>query len=111
MLNEHQQRVLIVKIYKRRILGMTPIENAIDLCGGPAKAATAIGCSVQAVCFWRDARRRLPAEAATVLEQATAGAVMRWDLRPHDWWRIWPELRQRSDAPPVPSAPPGIDQP
>lgn len=28
---------------------------------------------------------------------------MRWDLRPTDWHKIWPELRERPDAPPIPS--------
>ena len=43
---------------------------------------------------------RIPsAEYATAIEVATAGAVMRWDLRPHDWHRIWPELKRRKGAP------------
>lgn len=39
---------------------------------------------------------------ASLLEQATGGAVRRWDLRPIDWQKIWPELVSHPDAPPVP---------
>jgi len=36
---------------------------------------------------------RLPSpENCVSIEQATTGAVMRWDLRPKDWHLIWPEL-------------------
>lgn len=34
-----------------------------------------------------------------LIEQRTAGAVMRWHTRPDDWRRIWPELNARDDAP------------
>lgn len=47
---------------------------------------------------------RLPSpENCTAIEQATGRAVMRWDLRPDDWWRIWPELI--SDEHPAPAVP------
>lgn len=41
------------------------------------------------------------AALAVELERATAGNVRRWDLRPNDWHRIWPELIGPK-APPVP---------
>ena len=41
---------------------------------------------------------------AVALERETAGAVRRWDLRPHDWHLIWPELVGAEGAPPVPQA-------
>lgn len=31
-------------------------------------------------------------ELCVLIESATGGAVTRRDLRPDDWWRIWPEL-------------------
>lgn len=31
-------------------------------------------------------------ELCVDIERATDGAVTRRDLRPSDWWRIWPEL-------------------
>lgn len=32
------------------------------------------------------------------IEQATAGAVTRQDLRPDDWMKIWPELAAKKAA-------------
>jgi len=54
---------------------------------------------------------RLPsAENCVSIEQATGGCVMRWDLRPKDWHRIWPELIGMEGAPDVPQAPVNIAQ-
>jgi DNA-binding transcriptional regulator YdaS (Cro superfamily) len=36
---------------------------------------------------------------AVSIEQASDGAVRRWDLRPTDWHRIWPELKGAEGAP------------
>lgn len=36
------------------------------------------------------------------MEAATGRNVMRWDLRPDDWHRHWPELIGADGAPPVP---------
>ena len=38
-------------------------------------------------------------DRCTAIEQATAGAVRRWDLRPDDWHLIWPELIGAKGAP------------
>jgi hypothetical protein len=38
---------------------------------------------------------------ATALEIESAGRVRRWDMRPQDWHRIWPELVDSPGAPPV----------
>lgn len=37
------------------------------------------------------------------IEYETEQSVMRWDLRPNDWWQIWPELIAHPDAPPIPA--------
>lgn len=37
------------------------------------------------------------------IERVTGGEVCRWDLRPDDWWEIWPEL---VGVPGAPEAPP-----
>jgi DNA-binding transcriptional regulator YdaS (Cro superfamily) len=45
---------------------------------------------------------RLPDPANCVaIEVATGGKVSRWDLRPEDWHRIWPELIGANGAPEV----------
>ena len=45
---------------------------------------------------------RLPSpENCVAIEMATDRRVMRWDLRPEDWARIWPELVGSKGAPEV----------
>lgn len=41
---------------------------------------------------WKTGVRPVPLERCTEIENATAGSVTRRDLRPDDWWKIWPEL-------------------
>ena len=76
---------------------MSAIAKAIDLAGGPARVAEVVGVSVQAVCFWRDGKRRLPHEHAADLERLTNGQVGRRDMFPDSWARIWPELAEVSE--------------
>lgn len=38
-------------------------------------------------------------ELAVQVEKMSHGAVRRWDLRPDDWHRIWPELIGQPGAP------------
>lgn len=45
----------------------------------------------------------LGGELCTQLEIASGRAVRRWNLRPHDWHRIWPELIGAEGAPVVPN--------
>lgn len=40
---------------------------------------------------------------AACIERQSAGVVRRWDLRPDDWHRVWPELVGVEGAPPVPA--------
>jgi len=74
---------------------MNAIERAINIAGNATRLANILGVSVQAVCFWRDGRRGIPAEKCTAIERATEGAVTRRDLRPDDWREIWPELEEQ----------------
>lgn len=41
---------------------------------------------------------------AVAIEQDSKTEVRRWDLRPDDWHRIWPELIGAEGAPPVEQA-------
>ena len=52
---------------------------------------------------WRHgyADRQPSPEFAAAIELATEGKVRRWDLRPKDWHRIWPELINVKGAPDV----------
>ena len=80
---------------------MQPFNQAIELVGGASKLAGLLGVSVQAVCFWRDGKRSIPLDKVTDVERITRGAIRRWDLRPDDWWKIWPELVGVEGAPAV----------
>lgn len=46
--------------------------------------------------------RAITAERAAAIERITSRQVMRWDCRPDDWHRIWPELIGSDGAPAVP---------
>lgn len=49
-------------------------------------------------------------ELAVLIERESAGDVRRWDLRPKDWWLIWPELIGSPGAPEVPHEPEAAEQ-
>lgn len=53
---------------------------------------------------WASGRRPVPLERCLAIERATSGVVCRWDLRPSDWWLIWPELRGQVGAPALPNS-------
>ena len=48
-------------------------------------------------------RQKLDTGLCADIERESSGAVRRWDLRHDDWRRIWPELLEHPDAPPVPA--------
>lgn len=73
--------------------------RAAEVAGSIAALARQIGVSAPAVHEWRNDDRPVPIERCVQIEQVTAGAVRRWDLRPTDWHRIWPELIVLPDAP------------
>lgn len=75
-----------------RIQRMTTLRAALDSFGGPGKLARLIGVTPQAVCFWRDGLRRIPADQCYRIERAMDGLITRQQLRPDDWQDIWPEL-------------------
>lgn len=52
--------------------------------------------------MWKS-RGVVPSEHCAAIEKATSGAVRRWDLRPDDWHRIWPELIGAEGAPDAPA--------
>jgi len=42
-------------------------------------------------CLYVEGKKLAP-ETCVLVERATDGEVTRRDLRPDDWWLIWPEL-------------------
>lgn len=70
--------------------------------GNAARLAFSCGLSPAFLSQVANGGRSAPAERCAAIEQATGGAVRRWDLRPIDWHRIWPELIGTPGAPDVP---------
>lgn len=79
------------------------LNDYLNSVGSARALARVVGVSDVMVSQWR-AEQKTPAPAMCVLiERATDGVVRRWDLRPSDWSRIWPELIGQPGAPAVPS--------
>lgn len=69
-------------------LQMTSIEKAIFVVGSASKLSRELGVTVQAVCFWRDGKRKTPADLCPDIERVTNGAVRCEDLRPDVNWAL-----------------------
>lgn len=78
---------------------MDALNKAIETAGGVGVLASSIGVTQTAVSNWR-VRGTVPAVHCAAIEQCAG--VMRWELRPDDWHRIWPELIGADGAPAVP---------
>lgn len=78
----------------------TAARKAVRLLGGPVKVAKRFGLpNYQTVQQW--CRNGVPTPYCTAVEKALEGRVMRWDLRPEDWWRVWEDLIGQPGAPEV----------
>ena len=82
----------------REYLDLQP-RGAIAAMAGSLRISTVY---LQQIVARQDGRVPSP-ELSVLIEQCTAGAVTRRDLRPDDWHRIWPELV--TDQYPAPEAP------
>jgi DNA-binding transcriptional regulator YdaS (Cro superfamily) len=77
-----------------------PIRRAGRIVGSVAALGRKVGVNKAAAHQWLSAG--VPIKHCGPIEKATGGAVMRWDLRPEDWWVHWPELVDRRGSPEVP---------
>jgi DNA-binding transcriptional regulator YdaS (Cro superfamily) len=73
------------------ICGMTLSEYLKN--NSRAELASAVGVSSGMISQWLNNTRPVAPERCVAIEQVTAGAVTRKDLRPEDWALIWPELQ------------------
>jgi DNA-binding transcriptional regulator YdaS (Cro superfamily) len=71
--------------------------------GRGARLAEAMGVSPAFVSQIVMRSRPAPAEHCVVIERESGGAVRRWEVRPSDWHRIWPELIGAEGAPRLPT--------
>lgn len=69
--------------------------------GQKSALARVIGVPAILVTQWSLGQRPVPIARCKSIEDATAGAVTRRDLRPDDWHRIWPELITAEHPAPV----------
>lgn len=78
--------------------------RAAEMLGGQAGIAKKLGYADRRnVSPWfAEGARYLPPQHCVTIERETFQAVRRWDLRPDDWHRIWPELVGAEGAPPAP---------
>ena len=81
---------------------MNAIEKSCAALGSQKALADVLGVTPATVNQWIYGHRPVPVERCPAIEQATNGAVTRRDLRPGDWWLIWPELV--TDEFPVPDS-------
>lgn len=79
-------------------MSIEAVNKSAELLGSLAEVARLCGVSRQFAHSWKHGIG-VPVEHCVIIEEATKGAVMRWDLRPDDWHKIWPELRKHKDAP------------
>jgi len=56
--------------------------------GSATSLSKALGVTPQAICFWRNAERKIPAEKCLQIERATNGLVRCEDLRPDVEWSV-----------------------
>lgn len=69
--------------------------------GRAAMLSRAVGQSSAYLSQMSSGIRPVRPDVAVLIERATGRQVMRWDLRPDDWHRIWPELIGIDGAPAV----------
>jgi DNA-binding transcriptional regulator YdaS (Cro superfamily) len=71
---------------------MDALNRAIEAATGVSELARRIGVTQSAVSNWRARGAPVPVDHCATIEKAVGGAVTRRDLRPDDWWKVWPEL-------------------
>jgi DNA-binding transcriptional regulator YdaS (Cro superfamily) len=67
--------------------------------GRSARVAHRLGIAPAYLSQMANGVRPVPPVQGAAIEEATDHEVRRWDLRPHDWHRIWPELISAEGAP------------
>ena len=68
------------------------IERAIKFAGSAAELARLINVDADFVRQWRNGTKQVPGRYCTAIEIATNQRVGRAQLRPDDYWQIWPDL-------------------
>ena len=67
-----------------------PVDRAAAVLGSQVALAALLGVTKAAVGQWKLDGRQVPLEHCLAIEKATG--VTRAELRPDDYWAIWPDL-------------------
>ena len=60
--------------------------------GGISELARKINAHINDVGCWARNKRSVPVKRCVQIEKLTDGVVTRRELRPDDYWEIWPDL-------------------
>lgn len=85
---------------------MQAVHQAIANFGSQEALADRLDVSQPTVSQWANDERPVPPKRCVQIElhpinRASDKPVMRWELRPEDWWEHWPELIGAKGAPKV----------
>lgn len=70
-----------------------PIDKAAKCLGVSLEGlGLLLGVTKGAVSQWKGDGRNVPVEHCVSIMRATSGVVTRQELRPDDYWLIWPDL-------------------
>lgn len=80
------------------------MQQAIANFGTQEALAEALDVSQPTVSGWARGERPVPPKRCIAIEvhpknRAAERPVMRWDLRPNDWWDEWPDMVGSAGAP------------
>lgn len=75
---------------------MNPISRAISIVGSASALAKELGVTPQAVCFWRDGDRQIPADICPSIERITKRDVQCEELRPDVEWSVIRHTRKKA---------------
>jgi DNA-binding transcriptional regulator YdaS (Cro superfamily) len=69
--------------------------------GRAAKLAQKLGIAPSYLSQMASGDSAISPKRCVLIEQETEGMVPRKDLRPLDWWELWPELQSATDQTPA----------
>ena len=79
------------------------ILTACALMGSQTSLAKVLGVKPPVVNQWLNFIRPVPPKICVAIERVTEGKVTRKELRPEDYWELWPDLATpQEELPPIP---------
>ncbi len=75
--------------------GSDHVRRAIKIVGSGVALAERLDVTPVNLNSWASGKRPVPIIRCVEIEEITGGQVTRKQLRPDDWYQIWPELREK----------------